>query len=135
MGKRFVFYGLCGICMEVFWTGLGAFFNGDMKLSGFTYIWMFPIYGLAVFLEVVYDKIRSMPLVFRGGVYALLIFVVEFTSGMLLKMIIGLCPWDYSSSRFSVYGVIRLDFFPVWFVAGLFFEKVHISLDKFKIMI
>lgn len=134
MGKRFVFYGLCGICLEVFWTGLGALFRGDMKLSAFTYIWMFPIYGLAVFLEIVHDKIRQMPLVLRGSIYALLILGIEFSSGMLLRLIIGVCPWDYSSNLFSVYGVIRLDYFFVWFAAGLIFEKVHDTLDRAKIM-
>lgn len=130
MGKRYIFYGLLGLCMEVCWTGLGALFKGDMKLSAFTYIWMLPIYGLAVFLEEIHEKIRSKPVVLRGGVYALLIFLVEYSSGMLLRNLIGVCPWDYSLSRFSVDGVIRLDYFPVWFCVGLIFEKVHDTLDR-----
>jgi uncharacterized membrane protein len=130
MGKRFVFYGFLGLCMEVFWTGFGALFKGDMKLSATTYIWMFPIYGLAVFLEVLQKRMSDMPIVLRGGVYAVLIFLAEYSSGMLLRRLIGVCPWDYSGSPFSVRGVIRLDYFPVWFCVGIIFEKVHATLDK-----
>jgi uncharacterized membrane protein len=130
MGKRFIFYGLLGLCMEVCWTGMGALFKGDMKLSAFTYIWMLPIYGLGVFLEVVHDKMRNMPIVLRGGIYAILIFFVEYSSGMLLRKMIGVCPWDYSGSAFSVNGVIRLDYFPVWFLVGLIYERIHDALDR-----
>ncbi len=51
MMKRFLVYGLVGLCAEIFWTGIGSLLQGDIRLSGFTYIWMFPIYGLTVFLN------------------------------------------------------------------------------------
>lgn len=135
MIKKFLFYGFCGICMEVLWTGLGALYNGDLKLSAFTYVWMIPIYGFAMFLEVVHNSIKNMPFFIRGGVYAILILTVEYFSGMLLKILIGDCPWNYSNSVFSVNGLIRLDYFPVWFVVGLAFERIHHLLEKKKILV
>lgn len=134
MGKRFIIYGLTGWCLEVFWTGLGSLFHGDVKLSSQTYIWMFLIYGLAVFLEPIHDRIRKWPVALRGGVYSILIFSIEYATGTLLRIFIGVCPWDYSDSPFSVNGIIRLDYFPVWFVTGLLFERAHDYLDKVRVM-
>ena len=33
-------------------------------------------------------------------------------------------PWDYSGVPHQYKGVIRLDYLPVWFLTGLFFEKI-----------
>lgn len=134
MGRRFVIYGFVGWCVEIFWTGLGSLLSGDLKLRGWTYIWMFPIYGLAVLLEPVHNRIRNQPAVFRGGVYTLLIFVIEYTTGWLLKIITGTCPWDYSGTPFSVNGFIRLDYAPAWFAASLLFEKLHDMLMDIKVL-
>jgi uncharacterized membrane protein len=129
MGKKFLIYGLIGWCAEVFWTGLGSLMKGDVKLAAFTYIWMFPIYGMAVFLEDVHDRIRELPTIIRGSIYTILIFAVEYITGMLLKLLIGVCPWDYSGNILSINGVIRLDFIPVWFFAGLIFERIHDKMN------
>lgn len=111
--------------MEIIWTGLGSLLNGSIILEGGTYIWMFPIYGLAIFLEPIHDKIRDWPVIFRGGVYAVLIFLIEYLTGWTLQRLIGVCPWDYSGTPYSINGFIRLDYAPVWFGAGLIFEKLH----------
>jgi uncharacterized membrane protein len=130
MGKKFIIYGLIGWCAEVFWTGLGSLLEGDVRLSSFTYLWMFPIYGLAVFLEPIHDRIRHLSIIIRGGVYSILIISVEFCTGLLLKVLMGASPWDYSENPLSFYGVIRWDFLIVWFFAGLIFEKIHDKLDQ-----
>ena len=48
---------------------------------------------------------------------------VEYLSGRLLWKH-DLCPWDYGKSRFHIHRIIRLDYAPWWFLAGLFFEKI-----------
>ncbi|MEJ6951081.1 putative ABC transporter permease [Natronospora cellulosivora (SeqCode)] len=125
MLSRFIIYGLIGWCLEIFWTGLGSIIRGDAKLQGWTYLWMFPIYGMAVFLEPVHNSIRSWPILLRGGVYTLFIFCIEYICGWILKRTIQVCPWDYSKSPFAIKGYIRLDYAPAWFVAGLLFERLH----------
>lgn len=134
MGARFIIYGLTGWCTEVFWTGLGSLLSGDLRLQGWTYIWMFPIYGLAIFLEPIHNRIRNWPVVLRGGVYTLLIFTIEYSTGWLLKNITGLCPWDYSGVPSSVNGFIRLDYAPAWFAAGILFEKLHDMLVGINVL-
>lgn len=125
MIKRYIIYGLSGFCVEVLWTGLGSLFKGDIKLTGSTYIWMFFIYGLAVFLEPIHNRIRSMPFIARGSIYTVIIFAIEYLSGITFKAILGVCPWHYVSEPFTISGIITLSYTPVWFIAGLLFEKLH----------
>lgn len=131
---RFFIYGLSGWCTEVFWTGLSSLLKGDLRLRGWTYIWMFPIYGLAIFLEPIHNRIRNWPVLFRGGVYTLLIFSVEYSSGWLLKTVTGICPWDYSGMPSAINGFIRLDYAPAWFAAGILFELLHDTLTGIKVL-
>ncbi|MCK4258934.1 MAG: hypothetical protein KAX49_08150 [Halanaerobiales bacterium] len=135
MKIRFIIYGLTGWCTEIFWTGLGSFLKGDLKLQAKTYIWMFAIYGLAIFLEPVHEAIRNWPIILRGGVYTVLIFLTEYITGWLLQRTIGVCPWDYSHIPFSLNGFIRLDYAPAWFIAGLLFERLHDVLKESMIFL
>ncbi|MDD3705478.1 MAG: hypothetical protein PHC45_05390 [Clostridiaceae bacterium] len=125
MKKRFVIYGLAGWIAETIFTGVGSLFRGDLTLHTWTYIWMFPIYGLMILLEPVHDNIRKYPVVIRGGVYTIIIFGIEYTTGWIIRQLIGICPWDYSLWPYSIDGLITLYFAPVWFVGSLIFEKLH----------
>ena len=127
MLTRFLLYGALGCLMEVFWTGLASLRRKDFKLSARTSIWMFFIYGLAVFLEPVFRLLHGFPLVFRGAFYAGCIFLVEYVTGHLLNFA-KIRPWDYNGCRFNLQGVIRLDYAPAWFVAGLIFERVYVTI-------
>ena len=132
MKKRYVIYGLLGLCLEVFWRGFDSLLNGDITLSGTTYIWMFFVYGLAVLLEPIHNKIFFWPVVIRGGVYTLLIFSIEYLTGLLLRLILGTCPWNYGNEPLAINGLITLRFIPVWFFTGLLFEVVHNTLSKIR---
>lgn len=122
--KNFILCGLAGWCMECMWTGLGSIFSGkDPQLLCRTSVWMFPIYGMAAFFAPMCRKMNRHCSFFRGTVYMLCIFATEYATGTLLKKW-NCCPWDYSKARLNYQGVIRLDFAPAWFLAGLFFEKL-----------
>lgn len=133
MMKKYLLCGLTGWCMEVFWTGLGSAVNHNKKLTGNTSIWMFPIYATAIIIEplsILLSK-KNFNLFIRGFVYAACIFATEFISGSILKLF-GACPWDYSKAKSNINGIIRLDYFPVWFVVGLIYERMFaiIALKK-----
>lgn len=121
--KNFFICGLTGWCIEIIFTSLGAFLQGDLRLIGQTSLWMFPIYGLAAFIKPLYEIIKELPLLLRGGIYSFCILACEYASGMLLKKH-HLCPWDYSNSPTNINGVIRLDYAPLWALAGLLFEHI-----------
>ena len=124
--KNFLKCGLTGWCIEIMFTAGGALRRRDMTLKGNTSLWMFPIYGCAALLAPVSRLLRKKPAWFRGLTYMSLIYSIEFFSGRLLKRR-SLCPWDYGRSRWNVSRVIRLDYAPCWFGAGLLFERLLTS--------
>lgn len=109
--------------MEIIFTSFHAFCNKDFRLKGQTSIWMFPIYGLAALIAPMHQHMENKPALYRGGIYTLGIFTCEYISGSILKKH-HMCPWDYSSAKANVDGVIRLDYAPFWMAAGLIFEKI-----------
>ncbi len=126
---RYMFYGFLGWTIEVVYTGFASLLKGDWRLPGVTYLWMFFIYGLGVFLERLHDLIRPRPWLVRGAVWLAVIWAIEYSTGWLLRYFLGACPWDYSDSIYSINGLIRLDMGVEWFCAGLLFERIHDWLD------
>ncbi len=123
MKNKFILCGTLGWCMEIIFTGLGSLKNHENRLTARTSIWMFPIYGMACFLTPLCRLLKNRNLLTRGILYTCCIFAAEYLCGSLLKRH-GACPWDYSHARFNIDGVIRLDYAPFWFGAGLIFEKL-----------
>ncbi|MCL2406754.1 MAG: putative ABC transporter permease [Defluviitaleaceae bacterium] len=120
----FLIFGILGWCLEILWTGLGSLFRGDFSMKATTGVWMFFIYGSAAFFGPVFTLLSAFPLILRGLIYVVIIFAVEFATGLGLRSF-NACPWDYSNARMNVMGVIRLDYAPAWFAAGLLFEAAH----------
>ena len=124
-------FGVLGWCVEILWTGFRSLLAGDGALTAKTYLWMFPIYGLAGLIAPLFLLFRQYcPRWQRAGVYALAIFTVEFLTGWLLQMVTGVCPWDYGDALLSVGGFIRLDYGPLWVILGLGFEEVSVFLAE-----
>ena len=123
MKNKFILCGAIGWCAEILWTGLNSLFNGHFKLMGHSSLWMFPIYGCAALISPLSKIYRRFGTFFRGLLYMSHIFLAEFVSGSILKHF-GVCPWDYSSSPYNIAGLIRLDYAPLWFGLGLFYENL-----------
>lgn len=121
--KSFLRCGLSGWCMEIFFTALGSLRSRDYTLKATTSLWMFPIYGSAALLKPIFRLMQHKTILQRGFTYMGLIFSAEYISGKILKYK-NFCPWDYSRSKWNIQKVIRLDYAPLWFLAGLFFEKI-----------
>ena len=126
--KAFLQCGLLGWSLEIFFTSLGSLRQRDLRLYGRTSLWMFPIYGSVSVLGPVFKMLRKLPALLKGTVYALCIFTGEYLTGSLLSRL-DLCPWNYERSRWNIGKVVRLDYFPNWFLAGLLFERL-LSPDR-----
>ena len=114
--------------MEILFTGLRSYKKHNPKLMGNTSIWMFPIYGMASLLSPVCRLLKGKSVILRGGIYTCCIFIGEYITGSFLRKY-GACPWDYSKAPLNVDGLIRLDYAPYWFGAGLVFEKMLLFTD------
>lgn len=121
--KNFFKCGLMGWCLEILFTSLASLRRRDMTLKGSTSLWMFPIYGSAAILSPLSRLLAKKSAWTRGFTYMGLIFTMEYLTGTLLAKR-RLCPWDYGHSRWNISRVIRLDFAPYWFCAGLLFEQL-----------
>ena len=122
--KDFLKCGILGWCLEITFTALHSLQQRKFTLQGTTSLWMFPIYGCAAFIGPLSRLLQKKHPLFRGNLYMLGIFLVEFSTGLLLKKK-DWCPWDYSDSPLNIHGVIRLDYAPLWLLAGLFFEHIQ----------
>ena len=131
-GKRifsFFLYAAFGITTEVFFTAIVDLINSgtldNLSLKGYTYIWMFPIYGsISIAFPLGYAKLKEWNFLLRYLTYAVVILIVEFISGFLLEQITGTCPWKYTEG-WHIAGYIRLDYLPLWMVFGAMVEKFH----------
>lgn len=127
-GKNFIICGLTGWCIEIAFTCAGAFSKNDKKLMGKTSAWMFPIYGMAAGIGLISPKIKHWPLLGRGFLYGSAIMATEYISGYVLNHF-DVCPWNYEGEKYSVHGLVRLDYLPFWMLAGLIYEKLLNELD------
>lgn len=123
MKRNFLLCGSIGWCLEILWTGSHSLFAGEATMMGKTSLLMFPIYGCAASIGLIYKKISLLPLFLRGCLYTAGIFATEYSTGSLLKHF-GICPWDYTGTPYHYKGIIRLDYAPLWFFTGLLFEKI-----------
>ena len=110
---NFLLCGLTGWCLEITFTAMNSLRRRNLRLTGTTSLWMFPIYGCAAFLKPLFTLMRRRPMFLRGITYMTLIFSVEFLSGRFLRR-----------RRYHIGRVIRLDYAPFWFSAGLLFEHM-----------
>lgn len=122
-------YAVVAVATEVGFTGArDMVLRRDGALRGHSYLWMFPIYGLAAFLfEPAHELLRQRPLWQRAVAYSVGIMGVEYLTGMAVKKAVGVVPWDYTRhSRWTLPGgAVRLDYAPLWAVAGLALERAH----------
>jgi Putative ABC-transporter type IV len=117
-----------GVSLEVAFTATATLRARDPGLRGHSYLWMFPIYGLVYPLFAwSWPLVGGWPVVLRCALYVLAAYVVEYTSGWLLRRATGSCPWEvsYRASPWGVHGLIRLDYAPLWLGVALLFERLY----------
>lgn len=122
-------YGCIGLLIEVFFTGLHTvLFDRNYRATCQTYLWMLPIYGAAGtglgYLHRLLDGVGFI-------VFAtLFIYLVEFSTGWVLRHVLGRCPWDYGAARFGIMGLVRLDYLPFWLMVAIGFDSLCAWMDK-----
>ncbi len=128
---KFALFGILGIFGEVVFTGLVDIFkNRRLRLYGFSFLWMFPIYGLLAFVfPPVHSWVVSLPWLARGLIYMTGIYLVELITGSVLTALTGAPIWQYTD-RFNYKGQITLLYAPIWFGVGLLVERYSPWVEK-----
>jgi uncharacterized membrane protein len=129
----FLLMGCLGITTEIFFTAIYDIVmnksENPMILKGYSYIWMFPIYGLsALTFPVIAKKLSPLPQMIRSLIVGIGILVVEYISGYFLRKLTGFCPWEYKEGM-HIHGLIRLDFYPFWVAFAFILEKLLVKLE------
>jgi hypothetical protein len=138
-----VVYGLAGWCSEVLTTGLRSHGRDrDWRLTGTTYLWMLPIYGIGgLGFESAHMSARAAgwPWWQRAVGWTAGIYAVEALSGEAVRAITGEVPWDYARPRgvrpvpTHWRGLVRPAYAPVWFAVGLGAERLHELVDRIRL--
>lgn len=125
----FLVFGILGVFGEVLFTaGETLIKKRSLRLQGFSFVWMFPIYGLLAFLfEPISNLVAGAHWSFRGIIYMLGIYLVEYLSGAGLKKLIRQHVWHYIG-KYNLHGHIQLAHAPVWFIVGLLVEYFYDDL-------
>ncbi len=133
---RLICYGMLGWCLEVAFTGVSRFLHErDLRLTGHSYLWMLPIYGLGGgLLEVTHDLLAAQSIWLRGVVAMVAIFAVEYSSGFTIRRLVGHSPWNYyGRTRWQLHGLVRFDYAPFWLAVGLGFELTYAFLLRVRL--
>ena len=124
---------MVGITMEVFWTSILNYIRTKKsKLTGKTYLWMFPIYAVVPFLYIfIIAQFGKINIFIRGIIYVIGFYSLEFGSGYLIRKMVGVSPWNYryhsikisgKKYRTNLKGLICLEHAPVWYIYGIIGE-------------
>ena len=126
---RALVYMMMGVSGEVIFTAIkyNIVLKRDWRLQGFTQMWTMPLYALGgVFVfEPLSAAIANFHIFARFGIYAIVIYTIEYLAAFLIYKATKKNPWDYSENMWNLHGRITLYHFPFWGTLGLVFEMVY----------
>lgn len=106
-----------------------TYYNIEIIYRGYSHISMFI---LASFLFIIIGLINEFlswdtPLFIQSIIGAIIVTVLEFITGCIVNLWLGLNVWDYSSEPLNVMGQICLPFTLIW----IFLSCIAIILDDY----
>ena len=102
---------------------LGGFIYGAIEIfsRGFSHISMFVAGGLCFIGIGEINEVlpKNTALTSQMLISAVIVTVIEFITGMIVNVWLGLGVWDYSKQPFNLYGQICLLYSILWFFLSL----------------
>lgn len=116
---KFISYSV--IIATLFLFGGQVYISMEMIFRGHSHYSMFIVGGLCFVIIGSLNEWnkKDMSLVQQGIIGAVVITVIEFITGCIVNLWLGLDVWDYSRIPFNVLGQICLPFTVLWFFASL----------------
>ena len=88
----------------------------EILYRGRTHISMLFVGGLcAVLIGMINEITPKMNIILQMFIGAIIVTIIEFISGYIINIILGLNVWDYSNLMFNYKGQISLIFTVIWF--------------------
>ena len=88
----------------------------EILYRGRTHISMLFVGGLcAVSIGMINEITPEMNIILQMFIGAVIVTIIEFFSGYIINIILGLNVWDYSNLMFNYKGQISLIFTVIWF--------------------
>lgn len=137
-GIRFMIFALMGMLGEVFLGALLQLWSGNFSMHGQSSPWMMLDYGLLglIVMPLAARMIRlGIPLAGRALVYMVLIYAVEYVSGIIFTWGLGLRVWDYTGIPYNLHGQIMLYSAPLWYGLGLAAEFLNRKVDAVALVL
>ncbi len=135
---RFLIFALGGMLGEVFYGAILRGWGGDFNLHGQSSPWMMLDYGLfgVILMPVATRLMRvGLPLPARAFVYMLIIYAVEYVTGIIFTHGLGLRIWSYEGIPYNLHGQIMLYSAPIWYVLGLCAEYLYRKVDAVAVLL
>lgn len=114
----FSIFGLTYGLIEILWRG---YTHPSMVIVG-------GICGLLIGL--LNEKNKKMNLLLQMVEGMVIVTVLEFVSGIILNLCLGLNVWDYSNMRFNLLGQVCPQFCIAWFFLSYFVIRIDDLLRK-----
>ena len=88
----------------------------EILYRGRTHISMLFVGGLcAVLIGMINEITPKMNIILQMFIGSVIVTIIEFISGYIINIILGLNVWDYSNLMFNYKGQISLIFTVIWF--------------------
>jgi uncharacterized membrane protein len=105
----------------IFISGAIIYMGLEMLWRGYTHWTMGLVAGIATILIGLINEIfpKDTPLMVQAPIASLIITELEYISGEILNVYLGLNIWDYSQMPFNVDGQVCLPASLFWMIIGL----------------
>lgn len=112
----------------LFLIGGCVYYSIEIIARGFSHWTMFIVGGICfVIVGLLNEFTPKMPLLKQMLLSAIIITFIEFISGCILNIWLGLNIWDYSNEPFNLLGQINLKHTIYWFLLS----SIGIVLDDY----
>ncbi|MDD4111932.1 MAG: hypothetical protein PHC56_02740 [Herbinix sp.] len=110
---------------------IGGFVYGGIEVMsrGYSHISMMIAGGICFILIGSINKVysREIPMIKQMAISALIITLVEFVTGLIVNVWLGLNVWDYSDLWLNIMGQICILYTIIWF----FLSPIAIIMDDY----
>lgn len=109
-----------GKYLTLFISGSIIYMTLEIIWRGYTFVSMGILGGISLILVGLIDEIfKKIPLLYQGFIGSIIITLLEYCTGVLLNIKLGLHIWDYSNLPFNVDGQVCLLFSLIWVLLSI----------------